>query len=1009
MGDLAFGADKSDALEFATTVPSLKPGILSITMVRAEKLPISQKMRIARATVSVRMLPYDEVFYTPPAMAPNYVWQAPITLRHYDVSKQNLMLQVIIFDDPPLAARSPVAVADVSLREVAEQPGLAISVWVALRRLDDILPTSTGPSGRILLSMCFHPKIIAGPTLSNLLAEMKPQNQSLEAESMSKRRRKSTRWFQRGSKKNQNTVMAALLQNGTRKIKGTLSFCLRGIHLCGPQCSKIDGHTTICYPDFAPIVRVKCGEFEQEIRLGATECDAASFEHEWPVFSSFSEVEVEVLKKVPIAAVAGTLRRLNDGSQATRVCALSISCHAIQERDAASWTLDPPECLLGPGKNRPRSGFNWYSLVQGEEEIGLAHIRANYQENFSAIIDTEEGADLSYVYPDEKNFDSAIIQRNVERLDDFFSAFREGITVVNEILEWKYPVRTAFLWMAINISCLYFPTAHLPLVALLGVAVGLIVNYVRFLFGHTHKKWIQRVPGNSRLKTFRPVATLRLVPVRAANLRLRENHTALIDAYVKIFYEPNYKNIPVHLIAQTECARRTRSPIWAVSQRDSGNKEDFLRMNNNWLKEMVRHLNTHEQDAILHDVVEPWQRADGTTDTHAFKYPILQPVQREGNATEEDLILWRNCPGAIRFDVMHEGSAGTSTLIGRVRVPIKSLVGNESAGGPQPELEQTFALAVPTKRHDNAPPNADDECDDAERSTSTLTVRMQLLLRDPKCRVTLKETLASEALYDVIEMENEKELTLVEKYHKAKDVAKNIQQTLGQVCSTIERLKNLFCWVHPKKTLFILILTLLGCVWCYFVPMKFMVLYVTAKWFTKKFHEYQDRDFVRFQNLLSSIPSDLDLKKIYHLQNQEFLRMKEHTEAQAKLQAQWAGSIWKQGDGVLNSWQERYAAVRSGRMEIWQCMADAKSGIPPKSTMLLSNVVETCTKMESSHVPRDTYPIVVFDVSRHFLMLAPRGRRRVICAKSETAVQSLIEAIHETGEKLRSTSKSVSQ
>uniref|UniRef100_K3X5R6 PH domain-containing protein n=1 Tax=Globisporangium ultimum (strain ATCC 200006 / CBS 805.95 / DAOM BR144) TaxID=431595 RepID=K3X5R6_GLOUD len=69
------------------------------------------------------------------------------------------------------------------------------------------------------------------------------------------------------------------------------------------------------------------------------------------------------------------------------------------------------------------------------------------------------------------------------------------------------------------------------------------------------------------------------------------------------------------------------------------------------------------------------------------------------------------------------------------------------------------------------------------------------------------------------------------------------------------------------------------------------------------------------------------MRRIYHARNQEFLRLKEHTETQAKLQAEWAGYLWKQGERVFNTWQERYCAIRSGRLEYWQSIADAKSGI----------------------------------------------------------------------------------
>ncbi|GAB9464727.1 hypothetical protein Gpo141_00002153 [Globisporangium polare] len=698
-------------------------------------------------------------------------------------------------------------------------------------------------------------------------------------------------------------------------------------------------------------MRIKFDDFEDEIRVGASDCDIVSYEHAWSVYSCFSRVEVEILRKVAISA--GPVQRLRDGSQAVKVCSATISCHEIQERNAASWTFDPSEPTLGPGRSLPHTGFNWYSLCLENEEVGMAHICTEYKEDLFAILDSEESSDVTYIYPDERSFDPMIIHRNFERLDEIYMLVKSFNSRVTEILDWKNPICTLGIWIGITIVCLYLPASQLPLFIMLTFVAVLVGNYVSFLTGYTHKKWIQRVSGSSGLKNFRPVGTLRIVPVCAASLKTTDGSSTDPDTYVRVFYEPNYKTIPVHLIAQTECARNTRNPVWSVSQDGTKGRDDFLKMNNRWLKAMFRHLSSHEQDAIAHDVVEPWSRVDGQVDTHAFKYPVLQPVQREAASTDEVLIAWRDCPGDIRFDVMQENVAAQPVLVGRVRVPIKCLVSDEAAGGSQVELEQTFPLVVPARLQRSRSLCENDRSLPAD--TPTLTVRMQLFLRDPRSRVTLKESLASEALYNVIEMESQKELTLVEKYHKAKDVAKNIQQTLGSVCSTIERGKNLFLWVHPMKTLLVLVLALVAARVCFTetnntrFPLQF----------TKKLHKFKDLDNIRLQNLLCTIPSDLDMRRIYNAKNQEFLRLQEHTETQAKLQAEWAGYLWKQGEGVFNAWQS---------------IADAKSGIPPKGAIIFSNIIEKCSKVESLTVPKDAYPMVIFDVSRRILVYSPRGR-----------------------------------
>lgn len=89
--------------------------------------------------------------------------------------------------------------------------------------------------------------------------------------------------------------------------------------------------------------------------------------------------------------------------------------------------------------------------------------------------------------------------------------------------------------------------------------------------------------------------------------------------------------------------------------------------------------------------------------------------------------------------------------------------------------------------------------------------------------------------------------------------------------------------------------------------------------------------------------------------------------------------------------------------------------------------------MESLTIPKDAYPLVIFDVSRRILVYSPRGRecvrkavstvemcwgtdallklliatgRRLICAKTEEDFQMVEQAIHRTGERISAVSSS---
>ena len=56
-------------------------------------------------------------------------------------------------------------------------------------------------------------------------------------------------------------------------------------------------------------------------------------------------------------------------------------------------------------------------------------------------------------------------------------------------------------------------------------------------------------------------------------------------------------------------------------------------------------------------------------------------------------------------------------------------------------------------------------------------------------------------------------------------------------------------------------------------------------------------------------------------------------------------------------------------------MRDAKAGIPPKSYIVLSKVIENCTTKERKHLPRDTYGFVIYDVEKIHPGDSSQGRK----------------------------------
>lgn len=669
--------------------------------------------------------------------------------------------------------------------------------------------------GQLCVGVTFHPKVIQGPTIHNLLEDMvqSPSLQDIKPLATSSVLVSSPR-----KRIPKGKISDLTHELGQRKVKARLAFKLRSLHLCGFSCSCLRGHVASHTPDVAPIVRITFGDFVHELHVDPRDCKSINFCQEWPVYSSFSGIAVEVFKPT---TVSGVCQNLIDGSSVVKISSAIISCLGIPVLDASDWTLDPPRPAAGPGGHPPEKGYRWMSLYSKGEVCGLIEISTDYTEHYSVILNSTGDPDVTYVPPDEREFDPSIIQRNIERLDELVFHLKSMQLWYAETLDWKYPVRTVAVWSSLTFVALHTPANRLPLCMMLAVVAVLCFTFLRFRRGCVHRGWIEEKPGSTRRGPFRPTATLRFVPVCAKGLGpLSSTPSQKPDTFVRIYYEPNYKNISVQLIAQTECARQSVSPVWALPQLESKSSEAFREMNNKLMRDKIRNLSRYEQDTLMQDVVEPWPRPDGHIDSHAFRYRLLQPAQINARTGAEELVPWSQCSGVIRYDIMQDNGSNQWVRIGRGRVALKSLLSDERSGGPQTEQVIELPLSAPPQNSSRSLGGVDP----LDTNPSTIVVRMQLVLRDPHAAITATESVESEALYDITEMSHEKELSLVGKYHKARDFAKNIQQTLGQLCSMVERLKNLVLWVHPVKTLFLLMLALAVCFWLLLIPANYLIV-----------------------------------------------------------------------------------------------------------------------------------------------------------------------------------------
>lgn len=85
-----------------------RPGVFTVTPIKGEGLPVASLLRVGRATLAIRLFPYDDVVVAPPAVGPDFIWGAPIHFKHTDTAREQLLLHVQVDDDPLFGVRTPV-------------------------------------------------------------------------------------------------------------------------------------------------------------------------------------------------------------------------------------------------------------------------------------------------------------------------------------------------------------------------------------------------------------------------------------------------------------------------------------------------------------------------------------------------------------------------------------------------------------------------------------------------------------------------------------------------------------------------------------------------------------------------------------------------------------------------------------------------------------------------------------------------------------------------------------
>ena len=148
-------------------------------------------------------------------------------------------------------------------------------------------------------------------------------------------------------------------------------------------------------------------------------------------------------------------------------------------------------------------------------------------------------------------------------------------------------------------------------------------------------------------------------------------------------------------------------------------------------------------------------------------------------------------------------------------------------------------------------------------------------------------------------LDNERELGIVGRVKKVRDIAMSIQDGLENIANFFERVRHILLWTHPMKTAVVLAYISCGVVTCYFVPFRYLLIMKILKDFWKGFlHRPKTRSFYnRINNLLNTIPTAKEMAAVYANERnalQEMTRAVQHSEAmKVTLQAIWSGQVRK--------------------------------------------------------------------------------------------------------------------
>ena len=612
--------------------------------------------------------------------------------------------------------------------------------------------------------------------------------------------------------------------------------------------------------------------------------------------------------------------------------------------------------------------------------------------------------------PDDFRID--LVQLHIARIGALIADVKKLVAAYLYLLSWNDPILTLlslliFIWLCLRFNMEYIGSLPPSMLAL----------YMTYLWkkrraGQFATRWIKtereaRVEAEKKLtinhSTHRPIGFIDVSVMRGKNLRSYELGLPGA-AYASVFWDA------LHFVPEADRERFVEIDPSARGSHEIGSTvASGITSHPEWTavvesaeSERLKQLIPADEDAIGEAA-----GADGATESVSplsLQFPILQPISQYANAGSNDgrnsdntirLVPWESSPGAIVIQICFQDALNKFALIdpyfGDVTIPLDRLAKKK-------EIEGWFPVNDISGNANGIEKSASSGTLEGKESKTPLKGKghgdqPQVYL---KLKLTLPES-SSGPYEDTSDADKEASVIIAEEMMRLSAMAEGenigligtglntfntvrglnsqlqgIQNTLGGVLDTIERVRNVFNFASPNRSSIIVVCLLALWLVLAIIPTRAIVLvagiaqygasfYVA---FGKKFSEggkkYASRPApvsrassteaksgpaaaTRIANFIAGLPTDEDLRRAYFWEarregekaREELALKKRMLRLNRLWRAQWFGTVElkeftssKEADRQWD-WEPVFGLVHGHRFIWWRSEKHFDDGEPP--------------------------------------------------------------------------------